>query len=305
MSTKTFSCEFCKKDFKTKGNLKSHQSIAKYCLEIRGKQATTFDCSFCKKSLTTDKILQEHLIICKEKMRIDKESEREKLKKSIERLERVNERQRREYEEKMERKLKEQKCEYEEKIDKIRLEYEKMRIEYENRIESRMDKHEATMSNIAMKSKQANIVNNTTTNNNTQQNFLNFDDKDRLNNIIENHVNQDIINKGQVGFAGVVYQKYLKGEKGDLLYKIVDTSRQNFEYMDEKGEVKVDLGAKKLTDAVSKSNLTRVVLGIAKDINDIFENKEKFEKVSQLTEFDKDNSKFRKEIVRLTKINDK
>ena len=180
-----------------------------------------------------------------------------------------------------------------------------MRIEYENRIESRMDKHEATMSNIAMKSKQANIVNNTTTNNNTQQNFLNFDDKDRLNNIIENHVNYDIINKGQVGFAGVVYQKYLKDEKGDLLYKIVDMSRQNFEYTDEKGEVKVDLGAKKLTDAVSKSNLTKVVSCIAKDINDIFEDKDKFEKVSQLTEFDKDNSKFRKEIVRLTKINDK
>lgn len=295
MSSKTFSCEFCKKDFKTKGILKSHQALAKYCLEIRGQKATTFDCSFCLKSLTTDKILQEHLLVCKQKARIDKENDIEKMKKSIERLERANERQRKDYEEKIEKTRKE----YEEKIEKLRL-------EYENRIESRMDKHEASMNSIVLKSKQGNVVNNTTTttnNTNTQQNFLNFDDKERLNKVIRTHVNQDIINKGQVGFAGVVYQNYLKDENGQLLYKIVDASRQNFEYTDENGEVKVDLGAQTLTEAVSKSDLTKHVSGIAKDMKGIFENKEKFEKVSQFTEFDKDNSKFRKEIVRLTNKN--
>jgi hypothetical protein len=47
--------------------------------------------------------------------------------------------------------------------------------------------------------------------------------------------------------------------------------------------------------------MKEVRYSIAKDMDGIFENKEKFEKVSQLTEFDKDNSKFRREIVRLVK----
>jgi len=166
---------------------------------------------------------------------------------------------------------------------------------YEEKYEQRIDRHESNM--IAMK------PNNHTNNHivNHTNNTLNFNDKELLNNVISSNVNKDIIERGQEGFASVLYQKYLKDGSGKLLYNITDASRQNFEYIDEKGELKTDLGAKKLTEAVSQSNLTRVVSGIAKDINDIFENKEKFEKVSQLTEFDKDNSKFRKEIVRLTK----
>jgi len=284
-------CQFCEKEFSNKSNLKIHQNSAKYCLDLQGKHVEEFKCEFCLKISTTQRNLNEHILTCKKKIKIESENMVEKMKKSVDRLERKTEKLREEYEKKLE-KLRE---EYEEKLEKQKREYERKLEKYEEKYEQRIDRHESNM--IAMK------PNNHTNNHivNHTNNTLNFNDKELLNNVISSNVNKDIIERGQEGFASVLYQKYLKDGSGKLLYNITDASRQNFEYIDEKGELKTDLGAKKLTEAVSQSNLTRVVSGIAKDINDIFENKEKFEKVSQLTEFDKDNSKFRKEIVRLTK----
>jgi len=60
-------CDFCKKEFSSKGNLNLHQKTAKYCLELQGKDVTILKCEFCLKSFTCNKNLNEHLQTCKEK----------------------------------------------------------------------------------------------------------------------------------------------------------------------------------------------------------------------------------------------
>jgi len=64
------SCEFCQKDFSTKGTLLSHQKTAKYCLEIQGKNVgnnSNFKCEYCDKTFTLKHNLNDHISICKEK----------------------------------------------------------------------------------------------------------------------------------------------------------------------------------------------------------------------------------------------
>ena len=63
-----FVCEYCKKEFSTKGILTSHQKSTKYCLILQGKSITEdFKCQYCIKKFTTQSNLNDHLLICKEK----------------------------------------------------------------------------------------------------------------------------------------------------------------------------------------------------------------------------------------------
>lgn len=63
-----FVCEYCQKEFSTKGNVVSHQKTAKYCLIIQGKSIIEdFKCQYCEKKFTTSQNLNDHLSICKEK----------------------------------------------------------------------------------------------------------------------------------------------------------------------------------------------------------------------------------------------
>jgi transcriptional regulator NrdR family protein len=63
-----FVCEYCKKEFSTKGILTSHQKSTKYCLILQGKSIREdFKCQYCIKKFTTQSNLNDHLLICKEK----------------------------------------------------------------------------------------------------------------------------------------------------------------------------------------------------------------------------------------------
>jgi len=69
-------CQFCKKQFSTKGNLLNHQRTAKYCLQIQEEnKPQEFICMGCNKTLCTKYRLQQHQKICgkyTEKDRISK-----------------------------------------------------------------------------------------------------------------------------------------------------------------------------------------------------------------------------------------
>lgn len=74
-------CEYCKKEFSTKGNIMAHQKSAKYCLELQGKNlADDFQCKFCIKKFTTQSNLNDHILVCKKKLKKDNE-EKEKMTK--------------------------------------------------------------------------------------------------------------------------------------------------------------------------------------------------------------------------------
>ena len=75
-------CEFCQKDFSTKGTLLSHQKTAKYCLEIQGKNVennSNFKCEYCDKTFTLKHNLNDHISICKEKPKKEIENRYKKL----------------------------------------------------------------------------------------------------------------------------------------------------------------------------------------------------------------------------------
>jgi hypothetical protein len=58
-------CNFCKSVFSSKTNLNSHQTKAKYCLEIQGKtDSNLFKCEYCLKVLSSEKRLKSHYEIC-------------------------------------------------------------------------------------------------------------------------------------------------------------------------------------------------------------------------------------------------
>jgi len=303
MDEKIFECEFCNHQFKTRGNLKSHQQTTKYCLELQGKSVKNHHCHHCFKNLASEKILREHLVICKEKdkeriiqlettlkqqTKLIQQDKNDKIKK----IEKVKQ----ECEDKYEKKMEKQKEEYEKKLEKQREEYErkieKQRQEYEEKLERQQDFIKTMAMKPTSSTKTMNVIHN--------HNTLNFNDKEKLNNVIRNNIDQEVVKRGQIGVAGVLYQNYLKNVEGKLLYHVSDTSRQNFEYIDENGEKKTDIGAQTLTEAVVKSDLSKHVSNIAKDMPNLYEEDGNLDSVLQLTEFDKDNSKFRKEIVRLT-----
>ena len=56
-------CEFCKKNFSAKNILKTHQTRAKYCLEIQQKQPSfVYNCSYCIKQFTLKSSYDRHLV---------------------------------------------------------------------------------------------------------------------------------------------------------------------------------------------------------------------------------------------------
>ena len=58
-------CTFCKKIFKNKYVLDTHQTTAQYCLQIQ-KKSTRFVCEYCDKHLSTKRWLINHYQTCME-----------------------------------------------------------------------------------------------------------------------------------------------------------------------------------------------------------------------------------------------
>jgi hypothetical protein len=79
------SCDFCHSDFNDKSTLNRHQRTSKTCIKIQEQQnpgkaieKTIFTCDYCKKELSRAHTLKGHLIICKTKLKQEKEKEEKK-----------------------------------------------------------------------------------------------------------------------------------------------------------------------------------------------------------------------------------
>ena len=72
-----FKCQYCEKNYTTKGNLLKHQRTAKYCLKIQEtllgddkiEKTETFDCNYCSKKFSQKTHLNRHIKICSEKIK--------------------------------------------------------------------------------------------------------------------------------------------------------------------------------------------------------------------------------------------
>jgi hypothetical protein len=237
-------CEYCDKSFLNKSTLRHHQKTAKYCLEKQGINNQVYKCQFCSTYLTTRNRLKTHVQICKEKQKKDideKESivktkykkELKELEKKLEKTEDKFEAQKKEYEEKLEQ----QKKEYEEKLERQKKEYD----DNINRLELKLEKLENAVIDNSKKpsgTTQTNTTNNIiVTNNNT----LNLTDKDMINEIVNEKLTQNYICNGQRGLAKFAYDNILTDENGNLKYKCVDPSRQNFEFTNNNGIAEKDM----------------------------------------------------------------
>ena len=66
MSSSTYKCNFCGKDYSCLASLRHHQKHTKQCLELQNKQTTSV-CTYCNKPFANIYTLQTHIGICKHK----------------------------------------------------------------------------------------------------------------------------------------------------------------------------------------------------------------------------------------------
>jgi len=149
----SFSCDFCKSTFSTKGTLVIHQKKVKYCLDIQKKINETiqekeelYKCEFCNKEFNFKNSYIRHKDTCKEKILKEKNNEKDKeinnlklqyekeLEKKIEKLKIKNEKELEKQKNAYEKELEKQKNIYEKKIELLeqKINHEKEIVEYKN-----------------------------------------------------------------------------------------------------------------------------------------------------------------------------
>ena len=245
----SFVCEFCNKTFSKKSNLNIHKETTKSCLKLQGKINDNFKCNICEEIFTTNANLKQHI-----KTKCSKEIESRKETELILSLQKEND------------KLKENKDRINEQIIsdlKKEIEYLKSQLQKEK---DSNEKLQQALSQIAVNSKgnTTNIINSNNTNSNNSP-HLNLNNIEEISNFLENNLNKDVVKGGQKALAKLLSEKYLTKD-GVKLYKCTDASRQNFEYIDEKGDVERDIKANKLKKALIEGGVKDKAKTIGKQI---------------------------------------
>jgi hypothetical protein len=131
----TLNCQYCNKQFSSKGNLSIHQNTAKYCLEKQGKILNSkFSCEYCDKVFTLKKNLNDHASVCKEKPVVELKDNFEKREKELtDNFEKEIEKLKVEHQKMMESQHKEMSKEIEQ-LNKTIVKLEDKLAKYENKI---------------------------------------------------------------------------------------------------------------------------------------------------------------------------
>lgn len=221
-------CKFCNRTFKNKRSLDNHQNKAKYCLDIQKKlgrdiTANIFKCKYCSKELH-DRVRKTHMCKAFMKHEIDKRDQQiESLQRKLEAL-------------------------------KIKSSMEK------NFLEKRNAKCE--MKNDKLRDKILLLKSNNSINNSTNNTKLNEElnaleplifDKKEFTRIIQEKFTKGYLIDGQHGVARFVVEHLLKDKNGNRNYICSDPSRHVYKYKDENGDIKRDVGAIKLINAIIDS----------------------------------------------------
>lgn len=200
-------------------------------------------------------------------------------------------------------KLKEKNTIYEQKLKEKDTFYEKKlkeKDDYIKKLEEKLEKFENALIN-------QKFTTNNTTNNIVVNNFLDLQNIEKIQNIIDMHMNGNVLCNGQKGLAKMIYEKFLKDDNGNLLYKCIDSSRQKFEYVGDNGNKEKDIKANKLKKALIDSNVCKKAHERSNELwtdQSGLINADKFnllcDKVLEIVNFDKDDKKFRTELTKLT-----
>jgi hypothetical protein len=133
-------------------------------------------------------------------------------------------------------------------------------------------------------------------------NYLNLNDIPKMSAFLEEKMDKEVVAGGQKGLALLLTNTVLKDK-----YKCVDPSRQNFEFTNELGEVERDVKAKKLTNALIKSDICSrsgdkgLELWKKEDgTTDSLRYEAHSKNVLEMINFTRDNSTFRSELTALT-----
>ena len=258
-------CQFCNKVLSNDKALKKHQTVAKYCLKIQKElNEKEILCEYCSGCFIGRHNLNSHYYNCREKIIFEKDKQTKELL----------------------------------------AEKDKQTKELLAEKDRQLEKLQNIISGIAMNPK---TVTHTTTNNIVVNNRLNLNDTDRIQNVLENHLDGNVLCNGQKGLARMIYEKLLTGDDGKSIYKCVDPSRHNFEYVNEEGKVERDVKAAKLTNALIKGDVCKKAIDVGTDLwkkddgtTDDMRYQAFSDKVLEVANITKDDSKFRSELSALT-----
>ena len=277
-------CQFCGKTFSSVYVLKTHVSKAKYCLKIQRSKKEADTITERKKNQQEEKIkLQE------EKIKLQEEKikqHRQKIKQHQQKIKGHQQKIKRQTKEikRYEERLALQKREYEEKIEKL-----------QDRIQE-----------LATKA----IAKPTTTNNTTNVlNLTPFDmDAKCIKDKIQEKYDFGYFLKGQRGVAEFTKENLLTDKEGNLMYICCDPSRSIFKYKDEKGELRKDVQANRLSKTVTPSILSKAHSLVMEEVENGEEESEEeknkknmkhYEMYFKLKEFEDKPQKFGVELSKL------
>jgi len=290
------SCEHCNAVFKTSSALKNHLNKAKYCLVIQGKinkteeeeckvEKIVYKCNDCDKVLSTKQTLTNHSSICKEK-------KNKHLKDVVEK-------------DKLIVKINTQLKSYKEQIES----YKEQLLQKDNQIQSLQDDL-YKIANKAIDRPTTNNVTNTTTNNLSLTNYLDFDNIDKIKDLFENQLNINHIVDGQKGLAQFITNTLLRDSEGKLLYVCTDPSRYVYKYKNAAGEIKKDVEAKKLTDYIVCGGIKGKTVRIAKEWThdsdgniDLMKYGIMVNPQESILKIEEDNNSFKRELAAITTVN--
>jgi hypothetical protein len=273
----TFNCEYCHSVFKNSSSLKLHQKKAKYCIKIQ-KENNEMKVN-CNNILNNKFKCENCDKLLSSKRNLDNHY-------SI--------------------------CN---NIDKLKVTILKYKIHIEELIkkgeqqEKKIKELENTIERLAINA----IHKPTTTNNNTTNNTLNimssldFNNVNKIKNLIDDNYNINYAIDGQKGLARFVVDNLLKDENGELLYVCTDPSRQIFKYKDDSGEIKKDVEAKKLTNYIVDGGIKKKTIDVSNewytdDKGGVDTDKFNImiERQQNILKLQDDNSSFKKELATIT-----
>ena len=138
---------------------------------------------------------------------------------------------------------------------------------------------------------------------------IDFNNLDRIKDLIENKLNVNHVVDGQKGIAQFLVDSFLKDDEGNLKYKCTDKSRNIFKFLNSDGEINKDVDASKLISHMVDGGIKVKSVEIAKEwyteegIIDIKKYEIMYDPQQLILTIEDDSSGFRRELASRTIAN--